>query len=73
MWLFIVLLLPFIYVLCVDYFLPACFPGGMVDEDVDGTIIQTSLREMEEELGIPPEKVEVLGILRCDWTEVIGY
>jgi nudix motif 8 len=47
-----------------------CFPGGMVDEDIDGTIIQTSLREMEEELGISPDKVEVLGILRCDWTEV---
>ena len=38
----------------------------MVDEE-DGTIIQTSLREMEEELGISPDKVEVLGILRCDW------
>jgi len=47
-----------------------CFPGGMVDEGVDATIIQTSLREMEEELGIPPEKVEVLGILRCNWNEV---
>ena len=30
-----------------------CFPGGMVDKE-DGTIIETSLREMEEELGIPP-------------------
>ena len=47
-----------------------CFPGGMVDEGVDNTIIQTSLREFEEELGIKPEKVEVLGILRCDWGEV---
>ena len=28
-----------------------CFPGGMVDED-DSTIVHTSLREMEEELGI---------------------
>jgi len=47
-----------------------CFPGGMVDEVVDSTIIQTSLREMSEELGIPAEKVDVLGILRCNWSEV---
>lgn len=47
-----------------------CFPGGMVDEGVDSTIVQTSLREMYEELGIPPERADVLGILRCDWGEV---
>lgn len=47
-----------------------CFPGGMLDEGVDATIVQTSLREMEEELGIPKEKIEVLGILRCNWNEV---
>lgn len=47
-----------------------CFPGGMLDEGVDSTIIQTSLREMEEELGVPREKIEVLGILRCNWNEV---
>jgi nudix motif 8 len=47
-----------------------CFPGGMLDEGVDSTIIQTSLREMEEELGIAKEKIEVLGILRCNWNEV---
>jgi hypothetical protein len=40
------------------------------DIDVDRTIIQTSLREMEEEMGIPKEKVEVLGVLRCNWHEV---
>lgn len=50
-----------------------CFPGGMLDEGIDNTIIQTSLRETEEELGIPHEKVEVLGILRCNWSEVQGY
>jgi nudix motif 8 len=49
-----------------------CFPGGMVDEGVDASIIQTSLREMEEELGIPSEQTEVLGILRCKWSEVAG-
>ena len=47
-----------------------CFPGGMLDEGIDTSIVQTSLREMEEELGIPKEKIEVLGILRCNWNEV---
>eukprot|EP00607_Mallomonas_marina_P002919 CAMPEP_0182429570 /NCGR_PEP_ID=MMETSP1167-20130531/30940_1 /TAXON_ID=2988 /ORGANISM="Mallomonas Sp, Strain CCMP3275" /LENGTH=140 /DNA_ID=CAMNT_0024613429 /DNA_START=140 /DNA_END=559 /DNA_ORIENTATION=- len=47
-----------------------CFPGGMVDEGVDSTIIQTSLREMYEELAIPPERADILGILRCNWGEV---
>ena len=28
-------------------------------QGVDATVIQTSLREMEEELGIPAEKAEV--------------
>lgn len=51
----------------------ACFPGGMVEEGVDATIIQTSLRELEEELGIPQASVEVLGILRCNWTEVTSF
>jgi nudix motif 8 len=49
-----------------------CFPGGMVDEGVDASIIQTSLREMEEEIGITTELTEVLGILRCKWSEVAG-
>lgn len=47
-----------------------CFPGGMVEFGVDASIIETSLREMEEELGIPSDKTEVLGILRCNWNEV---
>jgi nudix motif 8 len=47
-----------------------CFPGGMLDEGVDTTIIQTSLRELEEELGVSLEKTEVLGIMRCNWQEV---
>jgi nudix motif 8 len=62
----------------------ACFPGGMLDEGTDITIVQTSLREMEEELGISHEKIEVLGVLRCNWnavahvtgiavTPVVGY
>lgn len=47
-----------------------CFPGGMVEYGVDASVIEASLREMEEELGIPADKTEVLGILRCNWNEV---
>lgn len=46
-----------------------CFPGGMVDE-MDASIYDTALRELEEELAIPAESVETLGILRCDWGEI---
>jgi len=38
------------------------FPGGMRDEG-DTDIIQTSLREAEEELGIGPSLIDVRGIL----------
>lgn len=47
-----------------------CFPGGMVEYGVDAGVIEASLREMEEELGIPADRTEVLGILRCNWNEV---
>jgi nudix motif 8 len=46
-----------------------CFPGGMVDDD-DISIEGTCLREMNEEVGLLPEAVQVLGILRCDWSSV---
>lgn len=36
------------------------FPGGHVD-DTDDTPLETALRELEEELGIPPSNVEVIG------------
>lgn len=38
------------------------FPGGMVDE-TDRSPEHTALRELEEELGIPPSAVELLGTL----------
>lgn len=38
------------------------FPGGARDED-DATLLHTALREAHEELGIPPERVTVLGRL----------
>ncbi|CAM9987122.1 unnamed protein product, partial [Hapterophycus canaliculatus] len=55
-----------------------CFPGGKVDIGQDQHIIQTALREMGEEIGIRESsvrwrervRVDVLGVLRCDWAEV---
>lgn len=38
------------------------FPGGMRDEDE--SVIDTALREAEEEIGISREKIEVLGFLK---------
>uniref|UniRef100_A0AAV1UGN6 Nudix hydrolase domain-containing protein n=1 Tax=Peronospora matthiolae TaxID=2874970 RepID=A0AAV1UGN6_9STRA len=46
-----------------------CFPGGMVDA-TDSCIEGTCLREMNEEVGLAPTGVDVLGILRCDWSSV---
>ena len=38
------------------------FPGGAYEEQ-DGTLFQTALRESDEEIGLPPETVELLGEL----------
>ncbi|XP_052233976.1 uncharacterized Nudix hydrolase NudL-like isoform X2 [Dreissena polymorpha] len=38
------------------------FPGGMKD-DTDADHIHTALREAEEEIGLPPEDVEVIAVL----------
>lgn len=38
------------------------FPGGMVDS-ADADIIQTALRETQEELGLAPSAVEAVGLL----------
>ena len=37
-----------------------CFPGGKIDE-TDTTLEQVALRETYEEMGIPPEKIEIVG------------
>ena len=47
-----------------------CLPGGMVSQGDDKSIVQTCLREMEEEIGVDPSSVNVLGVLRCNWGEV---
>lgn len=38
------------------------FPGGKYEE-IDGSLIQTALREANEEVGIIPDSVEILGEL----------
>lgn len=39
-----------------------CFPGG-VREEADSDLLQTALREVEEELAIPAANIEILGSL----------
>lgn len=38
------------------------FPGGRC-EDSDSSVVHTALREAQEEVGLDPEQVEVLGVL----------
>ncbi len=38
------------------------FPGGMQDAS-DDSLIFTALREAQEEVGIPPDQVQVVGVL----------
>lgn len=39
-----------------------CFPGGRYHPD-DKSLIRTALREMEEEIGLPSDRVEIAGFL----------
>lgn len=56
------------------------FPGGGIEPD-DVDAVQAALREAEEEVGVPPEEVTVLGILPSahirrsgfDVTPVVGW
>ena len=47
------------------------FPGGRQDEGED--LITTALREAEEEIGLPPDAVEVIGALQPTPTIGTGY
>jgi len=49
-----------------------CFPGGRVQAD-DATLIRTALREMEEEIGLPPDQVEIAGFLDSYETLNTGF
>jgi len=40
-----------------------CFPGGMFDKRTDLSPRETAIRETTEELGLPPEKIEIIGRL----------
>jgi 8-oxo-dGTP pyrophosphatase MutT (NUDIX family) len=48
------------------------FPGGRRD-DVDSHLCATALRETHEEIGLPPDAVELLGALQPTPTFVTNY
>jgi len=48
------------------------FPGGRRDEG-EPTLQATALREAEEEIGLPPDAVEIVGALRPTPTIATGY
>jgi 8-oxo-dGTP pyrophosphatase MutT (NUDIX family) len=48
------------------------FPGGAADPG-DADVQSTALRETQEEMGIPPTQVEVLGVLDDLPTTVSGF
>jgi 8-oxo-dGTP pyrophosphatase MutT (NUDIX family) len=48
------------------------FPGGRQDEG-EPTLLATALREAEEEIGLPPDAVEIVGALQPTPTIATGY
>ena len=47
------------------------FPGGKIEDNE--TPLETALRETYEEVGIPPEQVEILGYLKPTKTKSSGF
>lgn len=47
------------------------FPGGRVEPE-DPSVSHTALRETQEEIGLPPERIEVLGVLD-DYTTATAF
>ncbi len=48
------------------------FPGGRED-DADSDLVQTALREAHEEIGLPPDAVEIVGALQPTPTIATDY
>ncbi len=48
------------------------FPGGSY-ESTDASLVTTALRETSEEIGLAPERVEVLGLLEPVFTLVSNF
>jgi len=48
------------------------FPGG-AHEPEDGSLVSTALREAREEIGLPSERIEVLGLLPAVLTVVSNF
>ncbi len=48
------------------------FPGGR-QEPGDRDLLQTALREADEEIGLPADAVDVIGALEPTWTVATGY
>ena len=49
-----------------------CFPGG-TQEPSDSSLLQTALREAQEEIGLEPKDIEILGELDDMLTFVTDY
>ena len=48
------------------------FPGGVIDEEDNKNPVKTALREAEEEIGLPQNKVRIIGFLD-DTITIAGY
>jgi 8-oxo-dGTP pyrophosphatase MutT (NUDIX family) len=48
------------------------FPGGRFDEKLDKSLKDTALRETQEEIGITPDQIEIIGVLD-DFPTITSY